>query len=48
MRDDARSLPIVDAHMHLWDLGRLYYSWLQDDPLPNNPAGDMSGIANKS
>jgi predicted TIM-barrel fold metal-dependent hydrolase len=48
MRDDARSLPIVDAHMHLWDLGRLYYSWLQDDPLPNNPAGDMSGIAHKS
>lgn len=48
MRDDARTLPIVDAHMHLWDLGRLYYSWLQDSPLPNNPAGDMSGIAGKN
>lgn len=48
MRVDARTLPIVDAHMHLWDLGRLYYSWLQDSPLPNNPAGDMSSIAGKN
>jgi predicted TIM-barrel fold metal-dependent hydrolase len=45
---DARTLPIVDAHMHLWDLGRHYYNWLQDDPLPNNPAGDVSPIARKS
>jgi predicted TIM-barrel fold metal-dependent hydrolase len=41
-------LPIVDAHMHLWDLSRLYYSWLQDDPLPNNPAGDVTPIARRS
>ena len=41
-------LRILDPHMHLWDLGRHYYSWLQDDPLPNNPAGDMSGIAYRS
>jgi len=40
--------PIVDPHMHLWDLDRHYYAWLQDTPLPNNPAGDMSGIAYKS
>lgn len=40
--------PIVDPHMHLWDLDRHYYAWLQDRPLPNNPAGDMSGIAYKS
>jgi predicted TIM-barrel fold metal-dependent hydrolase len=39
---------IIDAHMHLWDLDRLYYSWLQDTPLPNNPAGDVSPIAYKS
>lgn len=42
------ALRIVDPHMHLWDLSRHYYSWLQDDPLPNNPAGDVSGIAHKS
>jgi predicted TIM-barrel fold metal-dependent hydrolase len=41
-------LPIVDAHMHLWDLDRLRYGWLQDDPLPNNPAGDISPIAHRS
>ncbi len=40
--------PIVDPHMHLWDLDRHYYAWLQDTPLPSNPAGDMSGIAYKS
>ena len=41
-------LRIVDPHMHLWPLQRHYYGWLQDDPLPNNPAGDMSGIAHRS
>lgn len=40
--------PIVDPHMHLWDLDRHYYAWLQDTPLPNNPAGDMASIAYKS
>ncbi len=40
--------PIIDPHMHLWDLDRHYYSWLQDSPLPNNPAGDMSSIAYRS
>jgi predicted TIM-barrel fold metal-dependent hydrolase len=40
--------PIIDPHMHLWDLERHYYSWLQDTPLPNNPAGDMSSIAYRS
>lgn len=40
--------PIVDPHMHLWDLDRHYYAWLQDTPLPNNPAGDMTSIAYKS
>lgn len=39
--------PIIDAHMHLWDLAKHYYSWLQDDPLPNNPAGDMASIAGR-
>ncbi|SFJ98757.1 amidohydrolase [Caulobacter sp. UNC279MFTsu5.1] len=40
--------PIIDPHMHLWDLDRHYYSWLQDRPLPSNPAGDMSPIAHRS
>jgi predicted TIM-barrel fold metal-dependent hydrolase len=44
----ANGLAIVDPHMHLWDLSRHYYSWLQDDPLPNNPAGDVTPIANRS
>jgi predicted TIM-barrel fold metal-dependent hydrolase len=40
--------PIIDPHMHLWDLERLYYSWLQDTPLPSNPAGDIASIAYRS
>lgn len=43
----ASDLRIVDAHVHLWDLSRARYAWLQDDPLPNNPAGDMSSIAHR-
>lgn len=43
----ASELRIVDPHVHLWDLSRARYGWLQDDPLPNNPAGDMSPIAHR-
>ena len=43
----AYSGPIVDAHMHLWDLERHHYAWLQVPP-PPNPAGDVSGIAGRS
>ena len=39
---------IVDPHVHLWDLSRARYGWLQDDPLPNNPAGDMTPIAHRN
>ncbi|MDQ1155642.1 amidohydrolase [Brevundimonas sp. SORGH_AS_0993] len=41
-------LRIVDPHVHLWDLSRARYGWLQDDPLPNNPAGDMTAIAHRN
>ena len=44
----ASDLRIVDPHVHLWDLSRARYGWLQDDPLPDNPAGDMSGIAHRN
>ncbi|HYC98709.1 amidohydrolase family protein [Brevundimonas sp.] len=43
----GRDLRIVDPHVHLWDLSRARYGWLQDDPLPNNPAGDMRPIAGR-
>lgn len=29
---DARSFPIVDAHVHLWDPQRLSYPWLSEAP----------------
>ena len=44
----ASDLRIVDPHVHLWDLSRARYGWLQDDPLPDNPGGDMSGIAHRN
>ena len=37
---------IVDAHHHLWDLGRGYhYAWLQDRPLPFGVCGELAPIA---
>lgn len=44
----GRDIRIVDPHVHLWDLSRARYAWLQDDPLPNNPAGDMTSIAHRN
>ena len=44
----ATELRIVDPHVHLWDLSRARYGWLQDDPLPNNPAGDIGPIAHRN
>ena len=38
-------LPFVDAHVHLWDLGRIHYPWLTppfDDAGPN---GSVEAIA---
>jgi len=35
---------IVDAHHHLWDLGRNSYPWLQAEPDPEAMIGDYSGI----
>jgi predicted TIM-barrel fold metal-dependent hydrolase len=41
---DEGSFPIVDAHHHLWDLGRNPYPWLQDpEPIPFR-YGDYSAI----
>ncbi len=37
-------LTVVDAHMHLWDLGRIRYPWLTP-PLPVGITGDVSPIA---
>ena len=37
-------LEIVDAHHHLWDLGRNYYPWLADHPEPNFLLGDYAPL----
>lgn len=39
-----RSVPFVDAHVHLWDLDRISYSWLKP-PFGGGPNGDVSPIA---
>ncbi|QPC42710.1 amidohydrolase family protein [Kaustia mangrovi] len=36
--------PIVDAHHHLWDLGRNYYPWLSDRPEKDFFLGDYSAL----
>ncbi len=37
-------LQIVDAHHHLWDLGRNYYPWLTDKPKRSEILGEYLGI----
>ncbi len=36
--DVDRSIPFVDAHHHLWELGRLPYPWLREPGLPDKTA----------
>lgn len=41
---DMDDFSFVDAHHHLWDLNRLYYAWLTDQPVEGHPSGDLSEI----
>ena len=36
--------PVVDSHLHLWDLKRLRYSWLTDDIVFTHVIGDYTRI----
>lgn len=42
--DDAEAVTLVDAHHHLWDLGRNPYPWLSDRPEPHFFLGDYSAL----
>ena len=41
-----RSIPFIDTHHHLWELGRFYYDWLQDPGWAGHNAliGDYKAI----
>jgi len=39
------ALPFVDAHIHLWDLGRIRYPWLTPPFDETGPNGDVEPIA---
>lgn len=38
-------IPFVDAHIHLWDLGRLRYPWLSPPFADDGPNGSVEAIA---
>lgn len=40
-----RDIPFIDAHMHLWNLKRLRYSWLMPPFSDDGPNGNVSAIA---
>ncbi|HEX8486440.1 amidohydrolase family protein [Sphingomonas sp.] len=40
-----RDIPFVDAHVHLWDLGRLRYPWLTPPFAEDGPNGSVAPIA---
>ncbi|UZK70991.1 amidohydrolase family protein [Sphingomonas sp. S1-29] len=40
-----RDLPLVDAHAHLLELGRLHYGWLQPPFSDSGPNGNVAAIA---
>lgn len=42
-RDASLPMPVVDAHMHLWDLALGRHPWLCGEPIPFR-YGDYSGI----
>ncbi|MDX1433502.1 MAG: amidohydrolase, partial [Gammaproteobacteria bacterium] len=44
MSEFLRTIPIVDAHHHLWDLERNYYPWLCDRINPHFFLGDYAAI----
>ena len=41
---DAAAVTLVDAHHHLWDLGRNHYPWLSDRPEPHFFLGDYDRL----
>ena len=40
-------IPFVDAHIHLWDLGRLRYPWLSPPFAADGPNGSFERIARR-
>ena len=40
-----RQIPFVDAHVHLWDLGRISYPWLTPPFSDDGPNGSVEAIA---
>lgn len=43
-RSTDKPIPIIDAHHHLWDLGRNYHPWLCDEPPISFRYGDYRGL----
>jgi predicted TIM-barrel fold metal-dependent hydrolase len=39
---------IVDSHIHLWDLKKLYYDWLTDKIVIDDVMGDYTRICNRN
>ncbi len=43
-RDDQSAVTLIDAHHHLWDLQRIYYPWLTDQPVDHFFIDSLDGL----
>src|SRR5947208_3329945 len=41
-------LTLLDSHIHLWDLDKLYYDWLTDKIVTDDVTGDYSSLCNRN
>jgi predicted TIM-barrel fold metal-dependent hydrolase len=45
VNSETAGMPLIDAHMHLWDLDRLRYDWLTPPFGSDGPNGNVAAIA---
>jgi predicted TIM-barrel fold metal-dependent hydrolase len=48
MLPEMQIRPVVDSHIHLWDLNHLYYDWLTDKIVTDLVVGDYASLGERN